>query len=397
MKRFLATVLAFGAAAILWLPCLHLFFRQDVDQYFADSGIPPRARAIANAHLELWTRPELRARELARMRQSNAEWDFMGRTFLVLSLANMALREPAGKAAYLEVMDAIIDETIRLEKEHGIYYFLMDYARCGSFVNKNRRSVFEDGEIALMIASRRMVEEKPEYKPMLAERIGHIIETIGQGPVMMGESYPDECWMFCNSVAVGAVRMADLLDGTDHSEFIGKWLRTARERHVDRDSGLLISSCTVDGVPIDGPEGSSIWMTVHMLQLLDPEFAADQYAKARAALRGKALGFGYAREWPGAWQGQKEADIDSGPVIPLFEISAGSSGLAFLGAASFNDREFLRELLTSLNYGGFPIEKKGKLRFAASNQVGDAVLLYSMVQGPLWRKTRLISNVEHRM
>jgi hypothetical protein len=41
-------------------------------------------------------------------------------------------------------------------------------------------------------------------------------------------------------------------------------------------------------------------------------------------------------------------------------------------------------LLTSLNFGGFPVEKNGQLRYAASNQVGDAAMFYAMVLGPVW-------------
>ncbi|MGO8736151.1 MAG: hypothetical protein ACLQVM_25535, partial [Terriglobia bacterium] len=54
--------------------------------------------------------------------------DFMGRTYLVLALANMSLREPAAQESYLKIMDQIIGETMRLEKEKGLYFFLMDYA-----------------------------------------------------------------------------------------------------------------------------------------------------------------------------------------------------------------------------------------------------------------------------
>ena len=33
---------------------------------------------------------------------------------------------------------------------------------------------------------------------------------------------------------------------------------------------------------------------------------------------------------------------------------------------------------------GFPLETKENLQYQASNPVGDAVLLYAMVLGPLW-------------
>lgn len=388
MKKRLPTVAwaagALLAAAAAWLPALRLFYSPRLEDYFAATGVPPMARAMAEHHLHLWDDAESRAAEVKRMRRSNAEWDFMGRTYLVLALANLGLRDPAGAGRYLAVMDRIIDETLRLEAERGIDYFLMDYARAGQFVADPPRSLFQDGEIALMLAARRMLAEREDYRPLLAERIQFMTAAMSQSPVLCGESYPNECWMFCNAVALAAMRMSDALDNADHSEFIGKWLETAKARLTDRKTGLLISSFGFDGAPLDGPEGSSIWMAAHCLDLVSPEFAEDQYRRARKELAASFLGFWYAREWPRTWKGA--VDVDSGPVVPGLNLSAGSSGLAILGAASFNDTPFLRGLLTSLNYGGFPIWEGGRLRYAASNQVGDAVLLYAMVQGPLWRE-----------
>ena len=57
-----------------------------------------------------------------------------------------------------------------------------------------------------------------------------------------------------------------------------------------------------------------------------------------------------------------------------------------MGAAAFDDRGFLHELVTSLQLAAFPLEWDGKLKYCASNQVGDAVLLYALVQGPLWKR-----------
>ena len=65
----------------------------------------------------------------------------------------------------------------------------------------------------------------------------------------------------------------------------------------------------------------------------------DQYRRARKELGRSVLGFGYAKEWPASWKGP--ADVDSGPVIPGLEISAGSSGLAFVGTWVFDDRAVL--------------------------------------------------------
>jgi hypothetical protein len=310
----------------------------------------------------------------------------MGRSYLVWSLANMALRDPASKPLYLRTMDQVIDETLRLEKQEGMYFFLMPYARDRHYLVQPAHSLFLDGEIALMLASRRVVEEKPEYKSLLTERVNAIVERFQKNPRMLLESYPDECWMFDHCVALDAIRMADYLDGSNHSALIRDWIAMAKQKLVHRESGLLISSFMTDGTPLAGPEGSSIWMVAHCLQLLDEDFARDQYQRARKELGEITLGFGYAHEWPKSWKG--EANIDSGPIIPGFEISAGSSGMAFIGASTFADDKFLTSLAATLDFAAFPSRTHGRLKYCASNQVGDAALLYAATLGPLWQKVK---------
>ncbi|MBI4601757.1 MAG: hypothetical protein HY721_07335 [Planctomycetes bacterium] len=382
-RRWLLAGLSLAIAAGIWMPSTHRVFRPDLEGWLG-GGIAPRARALAARHLELWTDPALREREVARMRVSNAEWDFMGRTFLVLALANMALHEPSRAKEYLAPMDRIIDETLALESSRGLYFFLMDYARSAPFVRRPARSLFVDGEIALMLASRRMVEEKDAYRALLRERATVILESLEAGPFLCAESYPDECWMFCNAAALAALKLQDSLDGTDHGTFFRKWLDLAGSRLVDPRTGILVSSFSLDGGVRDGPEGSTIWTVCHFLSLVAPAFAEDQYRRARKELGRDVLGFGYALEWPRSWTGPM--DVDSGPIVPLVGASAGSSGQALLGAATFGDREYLSALLTTLGFAAMPVESRGALRFCASNQVGDAVMLYALVQGPLWRK-----------
>jgi hypothetical protein len=384
--RILAGLAALVIAAVIWLPCLHLVFTRSLSDFRQNQGLSPKARQLAARHLQLWTDPARREQELKKMRASNAEWDFMGRSYLVWSLANMALRDPASKPLYLRTMDQIIDETLRLEKQEGMYFFLMSYAKERHYLVQPAHSLFLDGEIALMLASRRVVEEKPEYKSLLTERVNAIVERFQKSPRMLLESYPDECWMFDHCVALDAIKMADYLDGSDHSALIRAWLAMAKQKLVHRDSGLLVSSFTTDGTPLAGPEGSSIWMVAHSLQLLDEDFARDQYQRARKELGEITLGFGYAHEWLESWKG--EANIDSGPIIPGFEISAGSSGMAFIGASTFDDGKFLTSLAATLDFAGFPSRTRGRLKYCASNQVGDAALLYAATLGPLWQKVK---------
>jgi hypothetical protein len=382
MRRVITGIIALLVAAVLWLPCLHLIFARPAKTFREPLGLSPAAAELAARHLELWTDPVRREAELKKMRVSNAEWDFMGRSYLVWSLANMCLRNPSEKVAYLQTMDRIIEETLRLEQQEGMTFFLMPYAKDHPYLMRPAHSLFLDGEIALMLAARRTVEEKPAYQPLLADRVNGMVARFQKSKQLLLESYPDECWVFDHGVALDAIKMADQLDGTDHSKLIRDWLAMARQRLVDPKSGLLISACQMDGTPIYGPEGSSIWMVAHSLQLIDVDFARDQYERARRQLGAVTLGFGYAHEWPTNWKG--DPDIDSGPIIPWFEISAGSSGMAFIGASSFNDEPYLASLAATVEFAGFPMRKDGRLKYCASNQVGDAALLYAATLGPLW-------------
>ncbi len=133
-------------------------------------------------------------------------------------------------------------------------------------------------------------------------------------PLMAMESYPDECWTYDDAVALVAFKVADRLDGTDHTALCRQWVTVAKEHLVDKRTGLLLSSYQINGEPLYGPEGSTIWMVAHCLQAVDEPFARDQYERARKELGRITLGFGYGLEWPASWQGPM--DVDSGMVVP---------------------------------------------------------------------------------
>lgn len=400
-RRLAATVLSLVVAASVWLPSLHLFFRPDPAELGLSAGaqagapavqagpLSPRARALLDQQLALWegTAPltQERAAALERMRSTNAEWDFMGRTFLVLALSNAALREPQGAPRFLAIIDRIVDETLAVERERGPLHFLMSYATRAPFVVQPARSAFLDGEIALMIAARALVAPRPALAAELEARIEALRWRMEQSPVLSAESYPDECWTFCNTLALAAMRLDDAARGGRRGEELARrWVAVARERLMDPTTGLLVSSYTVDGRHLDGPEGSSIWVASHALLLVDPELAREQYARARRILGAGFLGFHWAREWPAGRAGA--VDVDSGPIVPLVEASAGASGLALIGASAFGDKDYLSGLVTTLDFAAFPVREGGRLRYAASNQVGDAALLYALTLGPLWAR-----------
>lgn len=387
-KRLFFGICALSSAAILWFSILSFFFKGNIKQYYSEDGISPKARLILNRHLQVWNNPSLREKEIRNEHISNPEWDFMWRTFFVLSMANISLKEPQTAKELLPVMDQIIDDTISLIEKKGLYYFLMEYAQQNKFISKPPRSIFHDGEIALMIGVRRLVKDEERYGVLHKKYVDIIIDEMSKGPMMCAESYPDECWTFCNTVSLVALRIYALLNGEDYAGFISQWIRYAKQKLIHPKTGLLVSAFTLSGEPIHGPEGSTIWMAAHNLNFLDEDFARDQFLRAKDELVGSFFGFGYSSEWPRSWRGIP--DCDAGGLMAIAQASPSATGFALLAAHTFKDKELFLNIITSLNLGGFPIEHKKTLKFSSSNLVGDAVILYSLVEGAVKEKMHVM-------
>lgn len=358
--------------------------------------IDPKTLKLANRYVKIWESPELRKQCLSQLHQQNPEWDFMFRTYSVLSFANMAFHDSSNQQRYLQAMDLIINDTLKLEQQYGFKYFLLGYGQGNQWVVHPGRSLFIDGEIALMLGFRCLVENNNEtFLKELAFRTEIIVDGMKQSQMLCAESYPDECWIFCNTIALAAIKISDKLNKTDHSEFFELWVKSAKKNLVDQKTGLLRSAFALDGHPVisaKGPEGSSIWMSCHMLQVVDETFAQEQYDKAKKELIGDIFGFGYSREWPIAHKGG--ADIDSGPVIPYLNASPSASGLAIVCTASFKDKECFNKLTKSLNSFAFPAEDTEDLYYQVSNPLGDSVLLYGFTVGPVWEKVNSAEDTE---
>lgn len=355
-------VLFWIVAAAVWLPTVHVFFRTD------------RA-ALAQ---------KLAARvpdSVGSMRGVNPEWDFMLRTYRVLGLSNRALSHAEDAPRLLGTIDAIVDDTIATRAREGDMYFLLPYGAAQPWIDTEAKSIFIDGEILLMIAARESVAPRPALRAhadMLAERID---AQLRRSPTASGESYPNECWTFCNTTALAGLALHDRTTGSDHRDVAQRWVSWAKNHLLDAQTGLLASRYRYDdGGIMEGPEGSSIFMVAHNLLVVDPDFAQDQYARARRSLGVSFLGFGWAKEWPNGTP--PRPDVDSGVIVPILHASPGSSGFALLGASAFHDDGFRDELLASLELAAFPDHERG--RYRASNDVGDAVLLYALEVGPLF-------------
>ena len=391
MNRFLGALLSVAVSSCVVLPTLHLALRPSRVSYMRIDDAPPvMARELAAAQLAAWNDGQ---RDVNRA--VNPEWDLGHHTFFALGLTNLALDAKPEEREMLRVeVDAVIAEVLARSPRH----FHLAYFDDGAFNGRRGRSLFLDGEVLLMVAARLAVWPDRGRDAELVDLARGVVDQMSEAPELMAESYPNECWMFDNTLALAALAVTAHVLGhpvLGADTLTHRWLENA-PRLTNPHTGLLVASTTWKGGTLDGPEGSSAFAVAHFLELVDPKLARDQYERAKRQLVARPLGFAYAHEWPDAAQWGHDplppragvADVDSGPVIPLVHAGAGASGMAVLGAAAFHDEALLAELVTSLELTAFPERTNGKLRFRASNGLGDAVLLYATAQGPLWQRVR---------
>jgi len=127
-------------------------------------------------------------------------------------------------------------------------------------------------------------------------------------------------------------------------------------------------------------------MSVHCLALIDEPFARDQYARAKQAWRRRARLWLCARVAGADWDGPR--DFDSGPVIPAPRGEPRARAASRSSALRPRRSRVPRRAARHARGSPASIDDPTGRRYAASNAVGDAVLLYSMTLGPAWPEGR---------
>jgi hypothetical protein len=253
-------------ATAVWVGLLHAMFERAPEAL---------AAPLAEHQLALWSGQDELHASVARLRAANPEWDLMARMFAVLAFADRALDVRADRDRYLAAIDRILASTVAEVERGGSATFLLPYGRGRRFVDPAQRSLFVDGELALMFAVRVQVAPDAAARAQADVWAGRVAAQLARAPELVGESYPDEVWIFCNTVALAAIRLDDLAAGEPerHRELLARWITHARARLLDARTGLLPSRLGYDARVIEGPEGSTLWIAATMLRLVDDDFA----------------------------------------------------------------------------------------------------------------------------
>jgi hypothetical protein len=139
------------------------------------------------------------------------------------------------------------------------------------------------------------------------------------------EAHPGLSWPVDSLFGYRSLLIHDRLFGTRYFRTYDKW-KASMLATLDPQTGLMPSFLHLDGRPRDVPRGCALSWSLAVLPHLDPSFARSQWAAYRAHFIRCAGGLCLAREYPVGVD--RAADVDSGPIVAGFGMSATAFALA---------------------------------------------------------------------
>jgi hypothetical protein len=238
-----------------------------------------------------------------------------------------------------------------------------------------------------------------KYLGLIRDQVETLSKELDESKYGLLDDYPGQCYPTDVTAAIAAIKRADSLLGTDHSEFITRSIRGFQGDLVDSSTGLPPYFADAISGNGDVARGCSNQWGITWAAELWPETAKQWYGnfdKYFWQQRWGAVGFrefrkgaSEARDW--------HMDVDAGPVIAGFGVSACSFGM---GAARANNRfDHAYPLGTEVLAGSWPLLDGTLLtarylsNAAHAKYVGEACLLFSFTRMP--QDKPVVSNGGH--
>ncbi|MHC4642790.1 MAG: hypothetical protein ACYS32_14195 [Planctomycetota bacterium] len=344
-----AVVCHYGNAVIITLLALYFFVIPFVivsfsltDPGLKGDGIPQfafRVHRQLSPKYEKWARKRVASEQAEDMNIediSGTEWPLFGSVFYLW--ATEALQEAWDKdkscsrlAPNVYAKEAIEAATaLVVDPSHAAWvkkHWGSEYL--------HRENVFYRMLIISAMTSYQKLLGKEEYMPLLRDQVETFSKELDVSPYGLLDDYPEQCYPTDVVAAIAAIKHADEVLGTDHSDFVRRSLRGFTGNLVDYTGLPPYSADARRGLVGQARGCSSQWLVMWAPQLW-PETAKEWYSNFEEHFWQEwplLVGF---REFPkDTTQWDWHGDIDSGPVIAGFGPAASAFGI---GAARANGR-----------------------------------------------------------
>lgn len=229
-----------------------------------------------------------------------------------------------------------------------------------------------------------------KYEDLLRSQVESLASELDQSPYGLLDDYPGECYPVDVLPAIAAIRRADAILGTDHSEFVARAIRGFQGSRLDEDTGLpayVVDSKT--GRAKDSARGVGMSFMLIWAAELWPETASQWYEKYEEHFWQQGRWFAGFREYPNRIDvGRFEfSDVDAGPVIGGYGVAACAFGV---GAARVMGRpDHTYPLAAQAIVAAWPLPDGTMLGprllsgFSNAPYLGEAALLFALTRRPI--------------
>jgi hypothetical protein len=242
------------------------------------------------------------------------------------------------------------------------------------------------------LTSYQKLSDDDRYEPLLREQTESLAQELDQSPYGLLDDYPGQCYPVDILPAIAAIRRADKVLGTDHSQFVERAIRAFQGRAVDELTGLptyLADSHTGQGY---GPaRGVGITFMLIWAPDLWPDTAQEWYGRydrhfwqrewATAGFRE------FSKELPG---GEWFIDVDAGPVMNGYGTAASAFGIGTARTYGRFDQAY--PLSAEALAASWPLPDGTRLgprmfsNLSDAPYVGETALLFSFTRMPRVQK-----------
>jgi len=229
-----------------------------------------------------------------------------------------------------------------------------------------------------------------KYEDLLRSQVETLASELDESPYGLLDDYPGQCYPVDVLPAVAAIRRADKILGTDHSDFAARAIRGFEGTRLDKDTGLPayhVDSKT--GRATDSARGVGLSFMLIWAPELWPEIARDWYAKYEEHFWQQGQWLAGFREFPkGIDTGRFVfGEVDAGPVIGGYGLAASAFGIGASRVMGRPDHTF--PLTAQAIVAAWPLPDGTMLGprilsgFSDAPYLGEAALLFSLTRRPL--------------
>jgi len=343
MKRYLSFCILTNALIIIILTTYALLIPAGMIIYdLSDPGLRTNSmpRCVFRWHkalspkYEKWARQRVvsgAATELTTKNISGTEWPVFGSVFYLWATEALqdAFEENHGyissapknyaKGAIEAAADLVADPNhANWVKEHWGEDYL------------EKENLFYRMLLISGLTSYQKLSRDTKYEELLRGQVESLAKELDESPYGLLDDYPGQCYPVDIVPAIAVIRRADMVLGTDHSEFAARAVRGFQDTRLDKDTGLpgyIVSSIT--GKALDSSRGVGLSFMLIWAPELWPQTARDWYKKYEDQFWQQGRWLAGFREFSKSIELNRFifADVDAGPIIRGYGAAACAFGI----------------------------------------------------------------------